>query len=127
MCVRTWRGRPVCDTGRVTRRHAAAAAALLSAALLAGCQAAQDVASDSASAAGAQASESAVRELSSTVCPLVADNDLSDSERSTLDAAIDLAQGLGVESPLLDAAEDVNDSDGTPPESAVAELAAECR
>lgn len=111
----------------MTRRHAAAAAALLSTALLAGCQAAQDVASDSASAAGAQASESAVRELSSTVCPLVADNDLSDSERSTLDAAIDLAQGLGVESPLLDAAEDVNDSDGTPPESAVAELAAECR
>ncbi|GAB4063921.1 hypothetical protein GCM10028777_08680 [Angustibacter speluncae] len=111
----------------MTRRHAAAATALLSAVLLAGCQAAQDVASDSASAAGAQASESAVRELSSTVCPLVADNDLSDSERSTLDAAIDLAQGLGVESPLLDAAEDVNDSDGTPPESAVAELAAECR
>lgn len=111
----------------MTLRHAAAAVALLSAALLTGCQAAQDVASDSASAAGAQASESAVRELSSTVCPLVADNDLSDSERSTLDAAIDLAQGLGVESPLLDAAEDVNDSDGTPPESAVAKLAAECR
>ncbi len=108
-------------------RAAATAAALLFAVLLAGCQAAQDVASDSASAAGAQASESAVRELSSTVCPLVADNDISDAERSTLDAAIDLAQGLGVESPLLDAAEDVNDTDGTPPESAVAELAAECR
>jgi hypothetical protein len=104
-----------------------AAAAVLAAVLLAGCSTAEQIASDSASAAGAQASESAVRELSSTVCPLVADNDISDAERSTLDAAIDLAQGLGVRSPLLDAAEDVNDTDGTPPESAVAELAAECR
>lgn len=108
-------------------RTVAASAAVLAAVLLTGCQAAQDVATDSASAAGAQASESAVRELSSTVCPLVADNDISDSERSTLDAAIDLAQGVGLRSPLLDAAEDVNDSDGTPPESAVARLAAECR
>jgi hypothetical protein len=114
----------LCDTGGVIRTGAAAVLAVV---LLTGCQAAGDIASDSASAAGAQASESAVRELSSTVCPLVADNDISDAERSTLDAAIDLAQGLGVQSPLLDAAEDVNDTDGTPPESAVAELAAECR
>lgn len=100
---------------------------LVSAALLGGCQAAEDVASDAASAATSQAKESALRELRGTVCPLVADNDLSDADRATLGSAIDLAQGLGVESELLTAAEDIAASDGTPPEGALAELAQECR
>lgn len=100
---------------------------LAGAVLLGGCQAAEDVASDAASAATSQAQESALRELRGTVCPLVADHDLSDADRATLGSAVDLAQGLGVESELLTAVEDLADSDGTPPESALAELAEECR
>lgn len=96
---------------------------LASAALLGGCQAAEDVASDAAS----QAKESALGELRDTVCPLVADNNLNDADRATLGSAIDLAQGLGVESELLTAAEDIAASDGTPPESSLAALAQECR
>lgn len=107
-------------------RHLAAIV-LASAALLGGCQAAEDVAADAASAATSQAKESAVRELKGSVCPLVADNDISAADRKTLAAAIDLARGLGVESELLTAAADINDSDGTPPESALADLARECR
>ena len=100
---------------------------LASVALLGGCSAAEGVVSDAAGAAKAQAKESAVRELRDTVCPLVADRDLSEADRATLGSAIDLAQGLGVESELLTAAEDVVDSDGTPPESALATMAKECR
>jgi hypothetical protein len=100
---------------------------LASAALLGGCSAAENVASDAASAAASQAKESAVGQLRDTVCPLVADNTLNDADRATLGSAIDLAQGLGVESELLTAAEDIAASDGTPPESAVAALAQECR
>lgn len=100
---------------------------LASAALLGGCSAAEGVASDAASAATSQAKESAVRELRGTVCPLVADRDLSESDRATLGSAIDLAQGLGVESELLTAAEDIVASDGTPPESALATMADACR
>ncbi|GAA4115353.1 hypothetical protein GCM10022415_11740 [Knoellia locipacati] len=99
---------------------------LASAALLGGCSAAEGVASDAASAATSQAKESAVRELRGTVCPL-ADRDLSESDRATLGSAIDLAQGLGVESELLTAAEDVVASDGTPPESSLAKMADACR
>ena len=100
---------------------------LAATALLGGCAAAEDVASDAASAATSQAKESAVRELRGTVCPLVVDRDLSESDRATLGSAVDLAQGLGVESELLTAAEDIAASDGTPPESALARMAEECR
>lgn len=100
---------------------------LAGALLLGGCSAAEDVASDAASAATSQAKESALRELRGSICPLVADNDLSDADRATLGSAIDLAQGLGLESALLTAAEDIAASDGTPPESAVAQLADACR
>ena len=102
-------------------------AVLASAALLGGCQAAENVASDAASAATSQAKESALDQLRGTVCPLVADNTLNDADRATLGSAIDLAQGLGVESELLTAAEDIAASDGTPPESSLAALAQECR
>lgn len=106
-------------------RHLAVAV-LASAALLGGCQAAENVASDAASAATSQAKESALAQLRGTVCPLVADNTLNETDRATLGSAIDLAQGLGVESELLTAAEDIAASDGTPPESALAALAQEC-
>ncbi|KGN31029.1 hypothetical protein N802_05335 [Knoellia sinensis KCTC 19936] len=99
----------------------------LAAVLLTGCSAAEDIASDAASAAGASAREAALRELEAAVCPLVADNTLSEADRSTLASAIDVAQGLGVESELLTAAEDINNSDGTPPESELAALAEACR
>lgn len=104
-----------------------AATLLLGATLLGGCSAAGDVASDAASAATSQAKESALGELKGTVCPLVADKNISEADRETLTSAINLAQGLGVESELLTAAEDILASDGTPPESALAELAAACR
>ncbi|WP_404386092.1 hypothetical protein LL946_06805 [Knoellia locipacati] len=107
--------------------HRLALTVLAGVALLGGCQAAEDVASDAASAATSQAKETALRELRGTACPLVADNDLSESDRATLGSALDLAQGLGLESELLTAAEDIAASDGTPPESALAELAQACR
>ena len=100
---------------------------LAATALLGGCSAAEQVASDAASAATSQAKESALGELRGAVCPLVADRDLSATDRATLGSAVDLAQGLGVESELLTAAEDLVATDGTPPESALARIAEECR
>jgi hypothetical protein len=87
---------------------------------VAGCSAAEDVASQAGDAASQAARDAAERELREQVCPLVQDN------QQTLSSAIDVAQAAGLDSELFTAVEDVTGADGTPPDSAVADLAAQC-
>ncbi len=107
-------------------RAAAVPLVLACAALVAGCSAAEDVASEAGSAASSAAAGAAEREVRQAVCPLVEDRQISDADRDALAGAIDVARAAGVDSPLLDDAEDVLGSDGTPPESTVARLAEDC-
>lgn len=91
-----------------------------------GCSAAEDVASKAGSAASQAARDAAERELRKQVCPLVQDRQLSEQDRQALGAAVDVAQATGLDSELLATVEDLAGTDGTPPESAVADLAATC-
>lgn len=93
---------------------------------LAGCSAAEEVAGRAGGAASSAAVEVAEREAREALCPLVEDRQVSDQDRERIAAAVDLARAAGVESPLLDDAEDLLGTDGTPPESAVARLADDC-
>jgi len=93
---------------------------------LAGCSAAEEVASEAGGAASSAAGGVAEREAREALCPLVEDGQVSEQDRERIAAAVDVARAAGVESPLLDDADDLLGTDGTPPESAVARLAEEC-
>lgn len=94
--------------------------------LLGGCSAAQEVADRAGGAASSAAADVAEREAREALCPLVEDRQVSEQDRERIAAAVDLARAAGVESSLLDDAEDLLGTDGTPPESAVARLADGC-
>ena len=113
------------DMPRTTLLHLAAAA--LGAALLTGCSAAEDVASQAGDAAKDAASTAAVDAVQDQICAVVKDNQVSEQDLEVLRGLVDTAQAAGVESDVLTALEDVTGTDGTPPESAVADLAEACR
>ncbi len=106
-------------------RHAVCALAAL--ALVSACSVAEDVASEAGDAAKDAASTAAVDAVQQQICEVVADNQVSEQELEVLQGLVDTAQAAGVESDILTALEDVTGGDGTPPESAVAELAEACR
>jgi hypothetical protein len=108
------------------RRLLLTAVLLGPAAALGGCSAVEEVASEAGGAASTAAVEVAEREAREALCPLVQDRELSEQDRQRMQAAVEVARAAGVESPLLDDAEDLLGADGTPPESAVARLADDC-
>jgi hypothetical protein len=109
------------------RRRLRTSVALLALALpLAACSAAEEVADRAGGAATSAAVDVAEREAREALCPLVEDRQVSEQDRERIGAAVDVARAAGVDSPLLDDAEDLLGTDGTPPESAVARLADDC-
>ena len=93
---------------------------------LAGCSAAEEVATRAGGEASSAAVDVAEREARQVLCPLVEDRQVSEQDRERIAAAVDVARAAGVDSPLVDDAEDLLGTDGTPPESAVARLADDC-
>lgn len=111
---------------RRPRVRAVAPLLLVAALALPGCSAAEEGARSLAGQATASASAAAISAVTDQICTVVDDGQVSEVDVTTLDGLVDAARAAGLDSDLLTAVEDVTGADGTPPESAVAQLVEAC-